>query len=283
MISTDPLQQMTKSEFEDVVLRLLETEGVTDITQMNVEGSLDLVCIGKRGSSQILVGTKHHDGKRLRRDNFYQYLLELDSLITDAETVVLITSFHVPQKLRNDLSAQISGSGFRPSIRIVDRRELLRFIKADESPKIFSLNPLLSLGRFERIGSLTSIAAIIMSLLIVVNSSRSLFIRPSLPQRIEKVKSAIEDLKSLEKELIDIKQDMTETEQATRAIEAEYANAQELSEITENQLQAVKSALQLKSLGKTVVDYLVGFTLGVASSFLASVLYTVWQRHRASR
>ncbi len=74
---------------------------------------------------------------------------------------------------------------------------------------------------------------------------------------------------------------MVETEKATKVIEQEYAKAKELEKLTQEQFEAVKSALWSQSWQKTALNYGLGFVLGIASSLIASVIYSRIRQHRA--
>ena len=120
----------------------------------------------------------------------------------------------------------------------------------------------------------------------VVGFWHILFVQPEKPQlqeRIETVERAIGSLEDLEKQLIDIKRDMVETEKAAKAIEQEYVKAKELEKLTQEQFEAVKSALRSQSWQKTAFNYGLGFVLGIASSLIASVIYSRTRQHRALR
>ena len=73
---------------------------------------------------------------------------------------------------------------------------------------------------------------------------------------------------------------MVQTEIAAKAIEERHAKAKELEKLTEEQLLAVKTALRTQTWRKTLLDCVLGFVLGIGSSFAASVLYARWRRRR---
>ena len=76
---------------------------------------------------------------------------------------------------------------------------------------------------------------------------------------------------------------MVETEKAAKAIEQEYVKAKELEKLTEEQFEAVKTALRSQSWQKTAFNYGLGFVLGVAASLIANVIYSRIRQHRALR
>jgi hypothetical protein len=107
--------------------------------------------------------------------------------------------------------------------------------------------------------------------------------RPQAPldQRIETVERAIGSLRNLEQNLTDIKDEMVDTERAMQAIKEEHAKAKELEKLTEEQYDAVKATLRSRSWQQTVLNYILGFILGAASSLTASVIYSRWKQRRA--
>lgn len=105
--------------------------------------------------------------------------------------------------------------------------------------------------------------------------------KPPLQERIESVERALANLKDLEQQLTGIRKDMVETEQARKAIEEKYAKAKELEKLTDEQFEAVQAALRSQSWRRTLVDYLLGFILGVAGSLTASVIYLRLRQRRA--
>jgi hypothetical protein len=74
---------------------------------------------------------------------------------------------------------------------------------------------------------------------------------------------------------------MVETEKATQLLKEKYAHAKELEKLTQDQVNALKATLQAESWQRTIVNYAIGFIFGVASSFVASVLYTKWRQRKA--
>jgi hypothetical protein len=132
----------------------------------------------------------------------------------------------------------------------------------------------------------SGLTAAVLSIVGLLFSGISFFVQPEKPllqERIETVERAIGNLKDLEKQLTDIKGDMVETEKAAKAIEQEYAKAKELEKLTEEQFEAVKTALRSQSWQKMAFNYGLGFVLGVAASLIANVIYSRIRQRRALR
>ena len=99
--------------------------------------------------------------------------------------------------------------------------------------------------------------------------------------RIKKVESAINNIKDLESYLKDIKIEMIETEKSTQLINEKYKKAQELKSLTDNQLEAINLALKAQSRMEIAFNLLMGFMIGIGSSFIASILYGKWKHYKS--
>jgi len=126
------------------------------------------------------------------------------------------------------------------------------------------------------IGGLCSILGALLSIYPVVFPHKA-----PLDQRIETVEKALVNIKDLESYLSDIKKDMIDKQKATDLINKKYTQAKELEKLTDAQLFALQATLQAHSWRRTIFNYAMGFVLGVASSFLGSVLYSRWKQRRA--
>ena len=102
-----------------------------------------------------------------------------------------------------------------------------------------------------------------------------------LDQRIQTVKKALTSIRDLETYLGKIKTDMVEKEKTTQIINERYAQAKELEKLTQIQLDALRITLQAQNWHRTLFNYAMGFILGIASSFVASVLFAKWRQRRA--
>jgi len=102
-----------------------------------------------------------------------------------------------------------------------------------------------------------------------------------LDDRIKNVESALASIRGLEEALGKVKEDMVVAESATREINKKYAEAKELQKLTDVQLQMLKDTLQSDKWWRTTMNYIIGFVLGVASSFVASILYARWKQNQA--
>ncbi len=104
---------------------------------------------------------------------------------------------------------------------------------------------------------------------------------PTLTTKIQSVEKSINNLKDLENQLKDMKEDMLATEKASKTIEQNYRNAQELQKLTDQQLEALKGTLQSQSWKDLLLQNLVGFILGISSSIVATILHSKFKRRQA--
>lgn len=101
-----------------------------------------------------------------------------------------------------------------------------------------------------------------------------------LEAKIIKVSNAIENLKSLESDLKDIRSDIEKTQKAKVKIEEEFEKAKVLEKLSVEQLDAVKSALKTESLISTIINWIIAFVLGVISSIIATILINIYKRKK---
>lgn len=103
-----------------------------------------------------------------------------------------------------------------------------------------------------------------------------------LSNQIEEVEGAIRDLRTLEDYLNETKEEMIATQQSKDRIEEEYRKAQELEKLTSQQIEAISSAVNKRTARDIIKDYIVGFTLGIASSIVASYIFQFLTKKRAT-
>ena len=179
------------------------------------------------------------------------------------------------QQLPNDIT-----------VRLIGQDEVLQALNEHPDIRRLQMAPALLRTIRQRWELIVGVAGALSSIAALLASGIFFFVQPEKPQlqeRIETVERAIGSLEDLEKQLIDIKRDMVETEKAAKAIEQEYVKAKELEKLTQEQFEAVKSALRSQSWQKTAFNYGLGFVLGIASSLIASVIYSRTRQHRALR
>jgi hypothetical protein len=275
----DSLYELTPAEFEQLAGRLLAADGIENVTYVGGPQDQGIDFTGEQEAETVAVEVKHRK-RPLTEKELRAIVGRLKASKYNPSRVVVVTSAKVSDALKSSLD---QGELDMP-IRIIDRDEVLRVLSEDPALR---KGPVASAEKRSRrqsrelwwgtLGTVASIAGIIVS-------GFSFFVQPTpspLHQRIETVESAIDNLKNLENELIDIREEMAQTERATRAIEEEYEKAKQLQQLTDEQFSAVKSALEKTSWQKTLLDYFLGFLLGVAGSLTASVIYSRAKQRRA--
>lgn len=101
-----------------------------------------------------------------------------------------------------------------------------------------------------------------------------------LTQRISAVEGAIGSLKDLEGYLEDIKVDMEATEEARQLIQSDYQKAKSLEELTGEQLDTIRSAVNRQSWGEWWRAVFYGTLIGIVGSLGASILYGRYLKNR---
>ena len=195
------------------------------------------------------------------------------------EEIILITSAPLTEAHREP----VRRLRHEIDLRLIGRDELIEELARHPDLIKSRLLPAKKRKKQQSISLGWSLVGVISSIVGVMFSVVAWFfpVKSGLRERIVVVESAINNLKDLEHQLTEIKRDMVETERAKNALEQEYAKAKELEKLTSEQYEAIKEALRSQSWKKTLLDYILGFTLGVASSFTASIMYSRLQQRRA--
>ena len=281
MIDKNSLFQLTPNEFEKLCAEILRAQGIERIELVGGPGDQGIDIIGETEGQQIAVQVKHT--RQLSPSIVHRIIDQVRASSYQPKQLIIITSAIISPSLRESIQKTPSDI----TVRLMGQDEVLRTL--NDHPEIQRLQVAPAQRRTIRqrrelilgfVGALVSIIAGLLS------SGIFLFVQPEKPQlqeRIEIVESAIGSLKDLGKQLIDIKGDMLETEKAAKIIEQEYAKAKELEKLTQEQFEAVKSALRSQSWQKTALNYGLGFVLGIASSLIASVIYSRFRQQRALR
>jgi hypothetical protein len=275
----DTLYQLTPAEFEQLAGRLLAANGIGNVKYVGGPQDQGVDFTGEEEAETVAVQVKHRQ-RPLSENELRNIVGKLKSSRYNPSRLVIVTSGEVTDAAKSSL---VRGD-FDIAVRIIDRDDVLRILSADPNLQKGLVASAEKRSRRQSrelwFGTLGAFASVVG----VIASGLSLFVQPTPPplhQRIETVENAIDNLKNLETELLDIKEEMAQTERASRAIEEEYEKAKQLQQLTDEQFAAVKSALEKKSWQKTLLDYFLGFVLGVAGSLTASVIYARAKQKRA--
>jgi hypothetical protein len=269
--------KLMPTEFERLVADVLAQSGYSDVRLVDGPGDQGIDILANRDGQSVAVQVKHKMRLTLQDINhFVDWYFKNPST---PRTMIFVTSAELPP----DAESQIKGIPPGARLEIVDRRGLQQMLythKAASQQVMAEANKRLKSQKarllISAIASLTSILGVLLSLYPYVFHEK-----PPLDRRIETVEKALGSMRDLEGYLADIKRDMEETQKATVTINQKYAEAKEIEKLTAAQLAALQATLQVRDWKWTILNYVFGFVLGVASSLVASVLYSRWKHRRA--
>lgn len=278
-IDKNILFQLSPREFERLCAEILKVQGIEHVELVSGPNDQGVDIIGESKGQLIAVQVKHM--RRLSQGIVHSIITDVQASSYKPQQLLIMTSATIPSSLR-ELIQNVRGI----TVSFIGQDEVLRAL--NDHPEIIRLQVEPAQKRTVKqrweltLGLTAALLSIVASLLL---SSGTLFFaqpeKPQLQERIINVERAIGSLKDLEKQLVDIKGDMVETEKAAKVIEQEYAKAKELEKLTQEQFEAVKSALWSQAWQKTALNYGLGFVLGIASSLIASVIYARIRQNRA--
>lgn len=269
--------KLMPSEFERLVADVLAQSGYSDVKLVGGLEDLGVDILATREGQTVAVQVKHKTKLSLQEINhFAEWYFKNPST---PRNMIFVTSAELPP----DTERQIKGIPPGARLEIVDRRGLQQMLyvnKASSQQVMAEANKRL---RSQRVRLLVSATAGLFSILGALASLYPFVFQEKAPldRRIVTVEKALGSMRDLEGYLADIKRDMENTQKATVAINQKYAEAKELEKLTAAQLAALQATLQVRDWKWTILNYVLGFVLGVASSLVASVLYSRWKQRRA--
>ncbi len=277
-IDDKSLYQLTPAEFEKLCVEIFKLKGFKDVEHVGGPGDQGIDIVSQTDGEKIAVQVKH--AKHLSLPAIRSVVERMLESTFQPERIVIMTSAELSPTRRESIRDMFENI----TIEYLDRSEILHVLNRHPKLQQLFLAPAqkrttqqkwtLSIGS---IGALASIFAIIFSITSILIQPT----KPGLNKRIETVEDAIGNLKDLERHLIEIKEEMVETEKEIDLIEQEYAEAKLLQKLSEEEFKAVKSALQTKSWIETAINYGLGFIFGIASSLIASVVHSRIRQSRA--
>jgi hypothetical protein len=277
--SSTNLYDLSPQEFEQLVARYLQTEGLSNVDIVGGQDDQGVDISATKDGKPVVAQVKHT--RKVSPKSVREEIARILAGAYEPTEIVYATSAEVPTAIRNEIEQPIKGV----QIRLIDGEEILAAIR--QKPQIGSTTIAKAANRkwwqdanliFGLLGVFISVIAFAVD---ASSEMGSLFRDAPLNERIETVENAIGNLKDLEQQLTDIKTDMEETRRAKAAIEADYEKAKQLEKLTDDQLNSIKLALTSQAWWQTILNYVFGFILGVASSLVASVIYARWQLRRA--
>jgi hypothetical protein len=271
-----PIFDLNLESFERLCYDLLNAENNYDkiyfLTDEKGAGlKADIVAI--KGMEKIAIEVKHK--KQIRRTDLLEDINRLKGLLEYHHKLIYITS----ASLTNESYEDIQDS----RIQIIDQKKLFQLLDR---------HPMLASGYFKNVkakretkASLlkSSIIGIIISVAAGLASTTSLIGEKNKPLegRIQNVEVALNNIKDLEKSLSTIKEDMIATEMKNREITEEYEKLKGVEAIIKEKKESLDSILNYKPWYKIVIDYIIGFLLGVFTSIIGSIVYDKWRLRKS--
>ncbi|MBF0477138.1 MAG: restriction endonuclease [Deltaproteobacteria bacterium] len=276
----DALYELKPDEFERLSAEILKTEGYeVQVVGCPYDTGVDIIAQTK--NHPVAVQVKHT--RQLSAGTLRNIIKTLQASHYEVKEFLVITS----APLSAAAEEVVNDSSFKGiSVRLLGQKDVLAALSKYPQIGEAIISPARNRFQLQRriflSGMIGVIASIIASLFVsglfgLIHKQA----KAPLDTRIDTVEKAIGNLKDLEQYLMDIKADMLETKQAVKAIDEEYTKAKELQKLTESQLEAVKMALRTQSWFQALINYGLGFILGVTSSLTASVIYSRWKQRRA--
>lgn len=276
------IYDLTPDEFEELVADLLAVDGFSNVRLVGGPGDEGIHIVAEQNGETIAVQVKHRKEVRAAEiERFINQFLTNDHL---PRNVLFVTSARIDPHLYPDSEnapsdLKIRLIGFDDLRRIVQmhpqvqRQVLKKFYAPLKHRERLSWRRL----GFSMLGIVASILGILLSFTSFLFNQHG----EPLDKQIQIVESALNSIRDLETDLAKLKEDMAAKQKATQEINEKYAKAKELDKLTDAQLDALKTALQTPTWWKTLLQYSIGFILGISSSFVASILHGKWKQRKA--
>ncbi len=270
----EDLYALTGEEFEDFCLSNIKNIAPDVYNyEYNLDGSFDLIA----NNGTVAIEIKHHKSIDI---DYIKIFFKLLSLTPKIKVFILITSGKLTKRADDLLKKEVEKNALSiAKIKIVDVEELITLTKNDKiNIKQIKVAKKRSLTQ-NRILTISSFVSIISVLLLLFSFTLKIQ-KPTLEKKIQNVELAIGNLKDLEVQLNDIKEDMQKTQKAKKIIEQEYNKAKELEKLTEQQIESFKEAIKSQSWYDILLQNALSFILGVGSSIVATILISKYRQKK---
>ncbi|MCJ7645341.1 restriction endonuclease [bacterium] len=271
------IYDLRPDEFEEFVAGLLQKSGFSDVRLVGGPQDKGIDILAKQDGETIAIQVKHR--KELRPAEIERFI---DHYLADDRSprnILLVTSAKITpqlsavlQKVPHGLRIRLLGLDDLQALMINQSDVVKKFIYPAQRRKSSSRRQFL----ISFLGGLVSIIGLLITALLPLTKHKE-----PLDQQIKTVETALQSIRDLESHLAALKEDMVAKEKATQEINEKYAKARELKKLTDAQLEALKSTLQAEKWWRTLLQYGLGFILGISSSFVASILHARWKQRRA--
>ncbi len=271
----ESLYQLRPNEFEELCAKVIKDilPGITDIEHLDNVSDISGDIIGKIGNETVAIEVKHK--LKITRQDVQSIFAKLVMSANNPKHVVLMTSASIHDIDRSALPVFEDVTYY-----FIGVDDILKVLNKPEIKKT-ELNHALKRSKQQ------GIRLFIASLAMIISFGASMITvflpheKQPLERKIESVEIVIGNLKDLEGQLKDIKDDMLKTQKAKILIEQEYKEAKELEKITAEQLELVKRAIKSQSWQDTLLQYFLAFVLGAASSIVGSIIISKIKQRQA--
>jgi hypothetical protein len=270
--------ELTPLEFEKLVAAIFAQTGYSNVRIACGPADQGVDILAKKDNQPVAIQVKHKT--RLTLDEIQRFIDRYFANPTTPRNLIFVTSAEVPRGITRRIEHIPEGASFD----IVDRFDLQVMVAANSAISDEAMKSATQRLRSQRRQLFLSVIAGIVSLIVGVLSYvyPLMFLQKApLDKRIETVEKALVSMHNLETYLTDIKRDMEETRKTTAVINQRYTEAKELEKLTTAQLAGLQATLQVTNWKTTILNYVLGFVLGIASSFVASVLHARWKQRKA--
>jgi hypothetical protein len=274
----DIIYDLKGDEFAKFVMELLRAEGYRISDNFVLPREVDFVATKEEKPFAVII--KHR--KALTSQEVGEFFGNTELLqINMPRDLLFVTSARITEKQVQRF--RLTNIAYNLEILALDDLQKLISRHVDVADKF--LKPARTHRLLEKAKLATSLIGAVVALAASILTNglySSLFSKPTHPldDRIQSVESALANIKGLEETLRKVRDDMVATQNATSEINKKYTEAKELEKLTDVQIQALKQTLQTEKWWKTLLNYALGFVLGIASSLIASVLYARWKQNR---
>lgn len=287
---------MTKIDIYDISPQKFEELAFSFLQEQSDLGSLENLTSGKINSGYDFSAVLNHSNKsfkiaieakhrrKLTKQDLHKIAESAARIKGNFDGFILVTSAELTHEEQNLLTSLIQRSGYV----FVKIYQSITFESLTAASNPQAVNEIIESKKTERTNFVYGFSSLVAGLVGLVFSVLSYLPyfqaeENSLDTRIENVASALESIKSLEKHLTEIKLDMQKTQRESEAIQKEYEKSQTLKQLTNEQLIAIRSAIETSSppWWAKPLDYIFGFILGIGASVIASIIQEKIKRNRA--
>lgn len=286
VINQEFLFQLKHYEFEELCVNVIsDILPVTNIRRnVIVDNHMDIDIMGDWNDDIVLVEIKHK--LRINKREIEIIFNKLLASNPSAKYLVLMTSASLKDVELNNLNLPTGHT-----YTYIGADDILKALNYTH-PDLQKLKEVKEAEKRTKKQSESFKMAIIAMIVAILGSLFSSYLtllideeKQPLEKRIETVETVIGNLKDLEIQLKDIKEDMVKTQQAKDFIEKEYEKEyekmQEVKKLSKIQIEAIKESMEKEEWWIMLIKNVLSFILGVASSIAGSILYSKYKQRKS--